>query len=200
MVVKTFKKTSKHKTLRHLDVEDEGRVQFDFAKDIDEWKEMQGDEELVDCIEDELVGDILADEDDSVDAFPVEIVPRKDYKKPEIQAAMTSEISKFENFEAFEEVDDKGQNIIPIRWVITEQKDDGKNQPYKARLCMRGDLEQGKEQVRADSPTASKETRKLALIIAANEGFKVKSIGIKSAFLQGKALDRKIFQMKKFVY
>ena len=34
---------------------------------------------------------------------------------------------------------------------------------------------------------------KLSLIIAANEGFKVKSIYIKSAFLQGKALDRQIF-------
>ena len=67
-------------------------------------------------------------------------------------------------------MDDKGQQRIPIRWVITEQKDDGKNQPFKARLCMRGDLEKGKENVRADSPTASKETLKLALIIAANEG------------------------------
>ena len=194
-VVKTFKKTSKHKTLRHLDVEDEGRVQFDFDKDIAEWKENPGNEELVDTIEDDLLiaGDILTGEDDSIDAFPVKIVPRKDYNKPEIQAAMSSEISKFEKFEAFEEVNDQGQNRIPIRWVVTEKKDDGKNQPFKARLCMRGDLEQGKEQVRADSPTASKETLKLALIIAANEGFKVKSIDIKSAFLQGKALDRKIF-------
>ena len=41
-------------------------------------------------------------------------------------------------------------------------------------MCIRGDLEQGKESVRADSPTAGKETLKLALIIAANKGFKVK--------------------------
>ena len=87
------------------------------------------------------------DEDDCMVAFPVKLIPRAEYHKPEIQAAMQSEISKFENFEAFEEVDDIGQKRIPIRWVISEQKVDGKNQPYKARLCMRGDLEKGKENV-----------------------------------------------------
>ena len=192
-IVRTFKKTSKHKTLRHLDVEGEGRVEFDFAKDIEEWKDDLGTEEPTDVDEDDLVEEIVSEEDDYTNAFPVKIVPRKDYYKPEIQTAMKSEISKFEKFEAFKEVDDKGQQRIPIRWVITEQKDDGKNQPFKARLCMRGDLEKGKENVRADSPTASKETLKLALIIAANEGFNVKSIDIKSAFLQGKALEREIY-------
>ena len=58
---------------------------------------------------------------------------------------------------------------------------------------MRGDLERGKENIRADSPTASKDTLKLALIIAANEGFKVKTGDVKSAFLQGKSLERTIF-------
>ena len=68
-----------------------------------------------------------------------------------------------------------------------------KNQPFKARLFMRGDLEKGKEKIRADSPTASKETLKLALIVAANEGFKVKTVDIKSAFLEGKSLERQIY-------
>jgi hypothetical protein len=192
-VVRTFKKTSKHKTLRHLDVEGEGRVEFDFSKDIDEWKENVGNEELADLDEVDTVEDIISEEGDYTNAYPVKLVPRKDHYKPEIQAAMKSEILKFEKFEAFEEVDDQGQHRIPIRWVITEQKDDGKNQPFKARLCMRGDLEKGKENVRADSPTASKETLKLALIVAANEGFNVKAIDIKSAFLQGKSLERQIY-------
>ena len=191
-VVRTFKKTSKHKTLRHLDVENEGRVEFDFAKDIDEWKENPADEEFGET-DDEVNGEILVDDDTSDHAFPVILVPRKDYHRSEIQAAMQAEISKFEKFEAFEEIEDMGQRRIPIRWVVSEQKNDGKNQPYKARLCMRGDLEIGKDQIRADSPTASKETLKLAMIVSANEGFKVKSIDIKSAFLQGHVLDREIF-------
>ena len=190
-VVKTFKKTSKNKSLRHIDIEGEGRVQYDFEKDIDEWKENQGTEDLDDTNEGEL--SLEEDVAGSI-AFPVKVVvPKKDYKREEIKLAMKSEIAKFEKFGAFEEVDDEGQRRIPIRWVVTEQPNDGKNEPYKARLCMRGDLEDGKEDIRADSPTASKDTLKLALIIAANEGLKVKSIDINSAFLQGKSLSRKIY-------
>ena len=76
---------------------------------------------------------------------------------------------------------------------MSKQKEDGKNQPYKARMCVRGDREIGKEYIRADSPTAAKESLKLALIVAANEGFKIKSGDIKSAYLQGAKIDRDIF-------
>ena len=55
-------------------------------------------------------------------------------------------------------------------------------------MCIRGDQELGKENIRADSPTAAKESLSLALIIAANEGFEVKAGDIKSAYLQGARL------------
>ena len=126
-VVRSFKKTSKHKALRHLDVEGEGRVEFDFSKDIDEWKENIGNEELADLDEADLVQESFSEGGEYTKACPVKTVPRKDHHKPEIQAAMNSEILKFEKFEAFEEVEDQGQQRIPIRWVITEQKDFGKN-------------------------------------------------------------------------
>ena len=58
---------------------------------------------------------------------------------------------------------------------------------------MRGDLEVGKENLRADAPTASKEALKIALMISANENFKVKAGDIKSAFLQGEKMDRELF-------
>ena len=60
-------------------------------------------------------------------------------------------------------------------------------------MCIRGDLEKGKENVRSDSPTVGKETLKLALTIAANEGFAVKSGDIKSAYLQGLDIERELF-------
>ena len=60
-------------------------------------------------------------------------------------------------------------------------------------MCVRGDLENGKENIRSDSPTAAKESLKMALTIAANEGFKIQSIDIKSAFLQGCMLERDVF-------
>jgi hypothetical protein len=58
---------------------------------------------------------------------------------------------------------------------------------------MRGDREHDKGNIRADSPTAHKDSLKLALAIAANENFDVISADIKSAFLQGKSLDRKVY-------
>ena len=58
---------------------------------------------------------------------------------------------------------------------------------------MRGDREQDRDLIRADSPTAHKDSLKLALAIAANEGFEIISGDIKSAFLQGKSLDRKVY-------
>ena len=79
-----------------------------------------------------------------------------------------------------------------MRWVVTRHDIDGKNQPLKARMCIRGDLEKGKDDVRSDSPTVGKDTLKLALTIAANESFTVKSGDIKSAYLQGLDLQRQI--------
>ena len=191
-VKQTFKKTSKYKNVRHLEIENGGLIERDFVNDIEDWKVVE-ETSVEEPTETYFMSDILGMKDENcVEAFPVKILPRNEYKRPEIQEAMKAEISKFESFKAFKEIEDNGQYSVPIRWVVTEQKLDGKNQPYKARLCIRGDREQGKEHIRSDSPTASKETLKIALIIAANEGFEVKSGDIKSAFLQGAKLDREI--------
>ena len=106
---------------------------------------------------------------------------------------MEEEIKKFKSFDAFEEVNDDGQFVIRTRWVFTVPDDQSKGYNLKARLCMRGDKEQNIENIRADSPTAHKDSLKLALSIAANENFEIFSGDIKSAFLQGKSLDRKVF-------
>ena len=58
---------------------------------------------------------------------------------------------------------------------------------------MRGDKELDVDKIRSDSPTAHKDTLKLALSIAANEEFEVISGDIKSAFLQGRCLDHDVF-------
>ena len=46
--------------------------------------------------------------------------------------------------------------------------------------------------IRSDSPTAGKDSLKLALIVAANKGIKVKSADVKSAYIQGLDLQRQI--------
>ena len=58
---------------------------------------------------------------------------------------------------------------------------------------MRGDTEENIDLIRADSPTAHKDSLKLGLAIAANENFNLISGDIKSAFLQGKSLQRKVY-------
>ena len=184
-----YKKNSKHKYIKQIELPDGKKIEKDFDNDIYEWRPVSDDEseneESVECVEPDIRndGEVL---------YPVEVVKRKDYSKPDVQEAMRIEIQKYKQFNAFEEVDDRGQACVPIRWVVTRQSIDGKNQPLKARMCIRGDLESDKETMRADSPTAGKDTLKIALSIAANEGFEVKNIDIKSAYLQGKDLDREI--------
>ena len=184
-VVAGWKKNSKYRYCKHLLMEGDKVVEKDFENGIEEWKVKP--EDNVDTENDLLL------ESDPDGVFPVQIVPPKNYDMPEVKAAIAREISKYKSFEAFKEVEDVGQKSIPTRWVITEQPEAGKGEPYKARLCMRGDLEHGKEDIRSDAPTASKEAIKLTLAIAANEGFTVKSGDIKSAYLQGGAMDRNIF-------
>ena len=96
------------------------------------------------------------------------------------------------DYETFEEVADEGQNVIGSRWVITvKEKHDGQKQQCKARLVARGFQESLKPQ--SDSPTASKDSFKLLMAVAANNGFRLASVDIRAAFLQSKALDRDVF-------
>ena len=57
---------------------------------------------------------------------------------------------------------------------------------------MRGDTEENLESIRADSPTANKDSFKLVLSIAANKEFDIPSVDIESAFLQGISLDENV--------
>ena len=163
-----------------------GRRLRKFEHEVEYWEPIK-EAELCDDVESVTM------EDEVDTAFPVQLVPKREYKTVEVQSAMKSELEKFKAFDAYEEVEDKGQTSIPIRWVITRKPNDGKDQPVKARLCMRGDMEEGKGSIRADSPTAGKDTLKQAMLVAANEGFSVKSIDVKSAYLQGCNLQRDVF-------
>ena len=192
-VVRTFKKTSKHKNFRHLLLENGDVIEVDFQNQVEAWEEIPDKAFETDCEEVFYLSSILGNQEQLDDAYPVKLVPRSEYGKEEVVNAMKAEIKKYEDFDAFEEVDDKGQYSVPVRWVVTEQKENGKGVPVKARMCIRGDQEIGKENIRADSPTAAKESLSLALIIAANEGFEVKAGDIKSAYLQGAKLTRDIF-------
>ncbi|CAG2236079.1 unnamed protein product [Mytilus edulis] len=102
------------------------------------------------------------------------------------EIAKQTELSKLHNFDTYEECDDIGQNVLSTRWVITT-----KDNQTKARLVVRGFEEEFSMQ--RDSPTVGKGMIKIFLSITASMNWIVKTTDIKSAFLQGKLLDRDVF-------
>jgi len=119
-------------------------------------------------------------------------LPISEHGRPEVIADKEKEIENLMDYSTFEEVVDEGQDVIGSRWVITvKEKHDGQKQQCKARLVARGFQEHLKPQ--SDSPTAAKESFKLLMVVAANNGFKLASVDIRAAFLQSKALDRDVF-------
>jgi hypothetical protein len=100
------------------------------------------------------------------------------------------EIKNLHDNDVYEWVEDKGQDAISSRWVMTE-KNEGGESIIKARLVARGFEETHNE--RTDSPTCSKQSVRLLFSIASTFSWEVRSIDIKAAFLQGDLLDREVF-------
>ena len=119
-------------------------------------------------------------------------VPVKEHKRPEVIEAKQREIENLEKYGVFEEVEDVGQERVGSRWVITKkEKADGQKTNYKGRLVAKGFQEA--ESPQADSPTMLRESMKMFFSIAANEGFSLRKIDIRAAFLQARELDRNVF-------
>ncbi len=104
--------------------------------------------------------------------------------------AKHEEMEKWKLFKTFIEVPDKGQKTISTRWVCTRKIKGGKVQ-HKARSVARG-FEENCESLRTDSPTCSKEALRLTIAIISSNHWKLHSIDIKSAFLQGTPMQRNV--------
>ena len=109
-----------------------------------------------------------------------------------INIAKLRELENWKDNNAYEEVERADQKLISTRWVITTKEKDG-NMITKPRLCARGYEDQGVDKMNTNSPTCSKETIRIALATLAANGWHCKSIDVKSAFLQGKLIEREIF-------
>ena len=131
-----------------------------------------------------------------------DIVPENEISEEEVYYGISTdghrfdlpkeqEIKKWQEFGTFTEVEDIGQPRISTRWVCTEKLKGGKL-VLKARLVARG-FEEDKSQLRTDSPTCYKESLRLLLCILAANNWKLQSIDIKSAYLQGHIISRDIF-------
>ena len=115
--------------------------------------------------------------------------------------AKMKELESIRKYGTYEEVwssevpNDDRNKVITTTWNVV-QKDDLR---IKARVCVRGFQE--KTNHRRDSPTASKVSQRLFLSKAVELEWKVHSLDVSAAFLQGDFLDRTVYVIppKEFI-
>ena len=73
---------------------------------------------------------------------------------------MSKELDAFNEFGVYEEVEDREQDALSSRWIMTDKFTE-KEKKVKARLVARGFKEKVKK--KADSPTGSRETLHMLL-------------------------------------
>lgn len=128
----------------------------------------------------------VVEDTDEVNEVNVVIIPKNEQATEECLKAKEAELEKLREFNAFEEVEDHGQFRISSTWAMT-RKGDG----VRARLVARGFEEENT--MPKDSPTVAKSTLRLFLSICASEKWTLRSTDIRSAFLQGKLLERDVY-------
>ena len=113
------------------------------------------------------------------------MIPFEEQSTEECKEAKRVELQKLKDFDSYKEVTDVGQFRISTTWVLWV-----KGEETRARLVARGYEEPGN--VPSDSPTVEKANIRLMLTICQSKGWTVESSDVKSAFLQGRKLQRKV--------
>ena len=116
-----------------------------------------------------------------------EVLISDEFKPDDLLAAKFKEIEKWNEYEVYTEVEDVGQKSISTRWVNTV-----KEGAIKSRLVARG-FEDTELKERVDSPTCEKSNLRLTIAIAASMGWRINSLDVQSAFLQGEEVEGDIF-------
>ena len=137
----------------------------------------------------EKVADVTSTEKET-QAF-VMTIPRYLHNDRRCKEAKEKELSCWDQFDVYREIEDIGQPKIGTNWVLTEKVIDNVV-GVKARLTVRGDQEDNID-VRRDSPTVRKGNIKIFCAVAAKENWNIKSIDGTSAFLQGAPIERDVF-------
>ena len=108
------------------------------------------------------------------------------------QKAKLNELNNWKINNVYEEMPYNNQKLIHVEWVCT-MKDVDNQQIPNARLVVKGFEEPSKDEILKDSPTCSKEILRVVLSIIAQKKWKLNSIDIKAAVLQGENFDREIY-------
>ena len=123
-----------------------------------------------------------------------EEVPVTSYSKRNIDILKAKSV-EFENRQkhcVYDEVDDIGQTTVSMRWLVSK-KYKNEDVTYKVRLVPRGFEEEHFDKIRKDSPTFCKVNFHVLLFLIVANKWKIHSLDIKSAFLQGNKIDREVY-------
>ena len=161
----------------------------DFSKDVSEWRFCDGPN-TVSTDNNLLVlqgNTVNHPEIDSEILYHSTFIASVDQ---DITDAKQRELNAWKSEHVYDVVPDEGQKCINVRWVITPKMIDGVPST-KARLCAKGFQEESN--FRTDSPTCSRESIRLLCALTAAHKWKLNSIDIRAAFLQGSTIDRIVF-------
>ena len=106
-----------------------------------------------------------------------------DAKEQEVQNLLANDV--------YELVKDMNQPRVTTKWIFTKKVKEGQ-EVVKARLVARG-FEEPMQDNRTDSPTCSRQSLRLCFVTAPSMGWKIHSLDITSAFLQGNAIERDVY-------
>ena len=108
----------------------------------------------------------------------------------EVFEAKLKEWKNWQQNGVYTEVEDIGQDLISVRWVLTEKVIDGVK-VIKARLVARGFEEYST--IQSDSPTCSKDALRMSLSLISSFDWCCFSLDIKTAYLQGDEIKRDVW-------
>lgn len=172
-------------------------VNFDHVKDL----------VIVPQVVEQPVSESMASDNQSTDQVLVA-------ENVDFMAAKETEIKNWIENEVFEEQEYSGQKCISLKWVCSLKQTKAGIQP-KARLVARGFEDPDLDKIEKDSPTCCKSALRTVIAVTMQKGWKLQSMDIKTAFLQGEKLNRdvyvyppkeancspgKIWKLKKCVY
>lgn len=126
------------------------------------------------------------------------IIHHSQHNMPGVIEAKAAEIDNHVKFGTFKLVKESSlsqsqrQKVIPSTWAVVYKGAPGRGK-IKARLCARGDKEPNLEEIRTDAPTASKDSIRILLSMAASTGWKLHSLDFQAAFIQGRDIDRELY-------
>jgi len=117
-----------------------------------------------------------------------------DMLSQEVVDAKTLEMNNLKENDVFEVVPYVDQFVVSCRWIVEERSTGDGGKKIKARLVARG-FEEDLLNTKVDSPTCSRQALRIVFSTASTFDWDVKSLDVKSAFLQGKPISREVYVM-----